>query len=57
MRINNDELLALFSEEDRREWFALSAEEKAAVRESITQRIPPTDELRELTRPMDLVYR
>src|ERR1700682_2791361 len=49
MGMNDEELLAILSEEEQKEWLALSPEEQAAVRDSFTQRIPRTDELRVLT--------
>jgi hypothetical protein len=51
--MTDDEVLALLGEEERQEWLALSEEEKAGVRDSFTPgHIPPTDELRGLTRQL-----
>ena len=50
--MNDEELLAFFSEEERRQWVALNAEEQAAVRASFMRHIPPTEELRALTRQL-----
>jgi hypothetical protein len=53
MDMTDEEVLAILSEAERQEWLALSEEEKADVRDSFTPRhIPPTDELRALTRQL-----
>jgi hypothetical protein len=48
--MGDDVLLALLSEEERQEWPALGPAEQAALRDTLTQRVPPTDDLRALTR-------
>jgi hypothetical protein len=47
-----EEWLASLNAEERAQWVALTDEEKAAVRDSFTQHIPPTEKLRALTRQL-----
>jgi hypothetical protein len=47
--MSDEELLALLSEEERREWPTLSLADQAAMRDMLTQRVPAAIELRELT--------
>lgn len=48
MSMSDEELLAILSNDDRRAWPSLDAEEKAGLRDIYTPRRPPTDELRAL---------
>ena len=47
--MTDEELLAILSQEDRRAWPTLDAEEKAGLRDIYTPRMPPTDELHALS--------
>jgi len=48
--MNDEELLALLGEEERQEWPTLSPDDRAALRDILTQHIPSSDELRALMR-------